>query len=149
MAIVVGDADLFLDAFVSEPGGEVIPEKCRREVANRIADRGEVADDVSAEPRPELVVAIAKIAEILKSREGRIVVRGHTDGRAYRGGNYDNWRLSAARAQMSYHMLVRGGIDPEKFIGIEGRADRDLKVPEDKGAAQNRRIEILIKAPKP
>lgn len=102
----------------------------------------------SAEPRPELVVAIAKVAGILKSREGRIVVRGHTDGRAYRGGNYDNWRLSAARAQMSYHMLVRGGIDQEKFIGIEGRADRDLKVPDDKTAAQNRRIEILIKSPK-
>jgi chemotaxis protein MotB len=103
----------------------------------------------SAEPRPELVVALAKIAQLLKMRPGKLVVRGHTDGRAYRTGNYDNWRLSAARAQMSYHMLVRGGIDVDRFVAIEGRADRDLNVPEDKGAAQNRRIEILIKAEKP
>lgn len=102
----------------------------------------------SAEPRPEVVVALATIAGILKSLEGRIVIRGHTDGRAYKSGTYDNWRLSAARAQMSYHMLVRGGIEPSRFLSIEGRADSELKVLQDKAAAQNRRIDILIQGGK-
>jgi len=103
----------------------------------------------SAEPRPELVVAVQKVAEIIKSQPGTIVVRGHTDGRAYRSGTYDNWRLSAARAQISYHMLVRGGVDAQRVVAIEGRADRDLKVPTDNTAAQNRRIDILIRTGKP
>lgn len=103
----------------------------------------------SAEPRPELVVAVQKVAEIVKTQPGAIVVRGHTDGRAYRSGNYDNWRLSAARAQISYHMLVRGGVDAQRVVAIEGRADRDLKIPTDNTAAQNRRIDILIKTGKP
>ena len=103
----------------------------------------------SAEPRPELVVAVRRVAEIVNGQPGKIVVRGHTDGRAYRSGTYDNWRLSAARAQISYHMLVRGGVDAQRVVAIEGRADRDLKIPEDPTAAQNRRIDILIKAGKP
>lgn len=103
----------------------------------------------SAEPRPEVVGVLARIGEILKSREGNLIVRGHTDARTYKNANYDNWRLSAARAQMSYYMLVRGGADPERFSAIEGHADRDLKIPGNKEAAQNRRIEILIKSASP
>ena len=102
----------------------------------------------SAEPRPEVVVALGTIAGILKSLDGRIVIRGHTDGRAYKSGTYDNWRLSAARAQMSYHMLVRGGVESSRFLSIEGRADSELKVLQDKAAAQNRRIDILIQGGK-
>ncbi|MBA2125944.1 MotB family protein [Hyphomicrobium methylovorum] len=99
----------------------------------------------SAKPRPELVIVMDKIGEVLKEKKGDIVVRGHTDDRAYRNGNYDNWRLSAARAQMAHHMLVRGGIAESRFVAIEGRADRDPKIPSDTSAAQNRRIEILIR----
>ena len=46
-------------------------------------------------------------------------------------------------------MLVRGDVDAQRVVAIEGRADRDLKIPEDPTAAQNRRIDILIKAGKP
>jgi len=99
----------------------------------------------SAKPRPELVLVMGKIGEVLKSQAGKIVIRGHTDSRAYKSGVYDNWRLSAARAQMAYYMLLRGGIPDSRFVAIEGRADRDPKVPTDTEAAQNRRIDILIK----
>ncbi len=99
----------------------------------------------SAEPRPELVLVMDEIGEVLKGVSGKIVVRGHTDSRAYKSGNYDNWRLSAARAQMAYYMLVRGGTPESSFVAIEGRADRDPKVPSDTTAAPNRRIDILIK----
>jgi chemotaxis protein MotB len=102
----------------------------------------------SAKPRPELVLVMSKLGDVLKGRNGKIVVRGHTDSRAYKHGIYDNWRLSAARAQMAYYMLVRGGIPESRFVAIEGRADRDPKVPSDTEAAQNRRIDILIKEDK-
>ena len=103
----------------------------------------------SAKPRPELVLAMGKIGEVLKDKKGKIIVRGHTDSRAYKSGVYDNWRLSAARAQMAYYMLVRGGVAESSVVAIEGRADRDPKLPSDTTAAQNRRIDILIKEDRP
>ncbi len=102
----------------------------------------------SAKPRPELVLVMEKISKVLDGHDGPIVVRGHTDSRAYKNANYDNWRLSAARAQMAYYMLVRGGIPETRVTAIEGRADRDPKIPSDTLAAQNRRIDILIKEAK-
>ncbi len=102
----------------------------------------------SAKPRPELVLVMEKIGKVLEGHEGPLVVRGHTDSRAYKSGNYDNWRLSSARAQMAYYMLVRGSVPETRVTAIEGRADRDPKIPSDTLAAQNRRIDILIKEAK-
>jgi chemotaxis protein MotB len=98
----------------------------------------------SAEPHAKVVRAMAKIAAILQSRPGKIVIRGHTDSRPFRSANYDNWRLSQARAQMALYMLVRGGLDENRIVRVEGHADRDPKVPSDPMADQNRRVEILL-----
>lgn len=108
----------------------------------------------SAEPHPRAIRIMDKIARVLAKHDGLVIVRGHTDGRPYAGGRqdagrYDNWRLSADRAQMSYHMLVRGGLAPERLDRIEGHADRKLKRRSDPAAAENRRIEILIRSDKP
>ncbi|HEX9211677.1 MAG TPA: MotB family protein [Bradyrhizobium sp.] len=103
----------------------------------------------SAEPRPELIRVIDKIGPLLTKRPGTIIVRGHTDNRPYRSETYDNWRLSTARAQMAYYMLVRSGVDAQRIEHIEGYADRRPKLPNDPAAAQNRRIEILIREKRP
>lgn len=103
----------------------------------------------SAEPRPATVVIMEKLARVLGGRPERLVVRGHTDGRPYKSGTYDNWRLSTARAHMAHYMLVRGGIDEKRFERVEGHADRSLRVADDAEAAQNRRIEILLRKAKP
>ena len=102
----------------------------------------------SAEPQVQMVRYMDKIGAILKSRPGTIIISGHTDGRPFRSDTYDNWRLSSARAQMAYYMLVRGGIDEKRVERVEGHADRDLKIPSDPEAAQNRRIEILLREAK-
>lgn len=99
----------------------------------------------SAEPRPEMIMVMEKIAHVLEDRPGTIVIRGHTDGRPFKSETYDNWRLSTARAHMAYYMLVRGGLDEKRVTRIEGHADRDLKIKDDPEAAQNRRIDILIR----
>ncbi|WP_310620259.1 MotB family protein [Flexibacterium corallicola] len=98
----------------------------------------------SAQPRPEIIVAMERIAKVLMAQEGEVVIRGHTDGRPFRSKNYDNWRLSTARAHMAYFMLVRGGLDEKRIVGIEGYADRRLKLHKDAFAPQNRRIEIML-----
>jgi chemotaxis protein MotB len=103
----------------------------------------------SAEPRPAMVVVMDKLAKVLAGQPERLIVRGHTDGRPYKSGTYDNWRLSSARAHMAYYMLVRGGIDEKRIERVEGHADRSLSIPGDPEAAQNRRIEILLRKGKP
>ncbi|MCP1551316.1 MULTISPECIES: MotB family protein [Methylorubrum] len=99
----------------------------------------------SAEPTPKVVKALERIAKILNSRPGRVVVRGHTDGRPFRSETYDNWRLSSARAQMASYMLVRGGLDEARIDRIEGYADRQPRIAANPKAAENRRIEILLR----
>jgi chemotaxis protein MotB len=101
----------------------------------------------SAEPRPAMVVLMEKLGKVLVGYREPLIVRGHTDGRPYKSGTYDNWRLSTARAHMAYYMLVRAGIEEQRFERIEGHADRHLKVAGDPEAAQNRRIEILLRRP--
>ena len=103
----------------------------------------------SAEPRPATVVIMEKIAKVVQTYPESLIVRGHTDGRPYRSGTYDNWRLSTARAHMAYYMLMRGGVDEKRFERVEGYADRSLRIAGDPEAAQNRRIEILLRRPKP
>ncbi|OHV83506.1 MotB family protein [Rhizobium sp. LCM 4573] len=100
----------------------------------------------SAVPRREMVLAMERIGQILKDRPGDIVVRGHTDGRQFKGTENDNWRLSMARAHSAYYMLVNGGLTEDRVKQVSGFADRRLQVTDDPLAAANRRIEILIQA---
>ena len=103
----------------------------------------------SAEPQPRVLHMMEAIAASLQSLQGDIVVRGHTDGRPYRSATYDNWRLSSARAQMAYYMLIRGGLPEKRFERVEGYADHRLKDATHPLAAENRRIEILVREAKP
>jgi len=103
----------------------------------------------SAEPQPQLIQAMDAIAAILKPQPGLVVVRGHTDAHPYKSATYDNWRLSSARAQMAYYMLTRAGLPESRFERIEGYADKRLRDPAHPFAAENRRIEILVKGAKP
>lgn len=100
----------------------------------------------SAEPLPETVAVMAKIAEVLNGLPGEVIIRGYTDARPFRTGRYDNWLLSAARAHMAFGMLVQGGLDKTRVMRIEAHADRELKVPGNPLAAENRRIEILVRS---
>ncbi len=103
----------------------------------------------SSAPNPRLVHLMDRIAQSLKDQPGAIVLRGYTDGRRYRGGASDNWRLSASRAQMALYMLVRGGLPETRVERVEGYADHHLKLPDKPEAAENRRIEILLRKAAP
>lgn len=98
----------------------------------------------SAVPQQQLVLAMEKIGQALSEHAGRIRINGHTDGRPFRSVDYDNWRLSTARAHAAYYMLVRGGMDETRIREVAGFADRDLKIADDPFADANRRIEIFL-----
>lgn len=101
----------------------------------------------SARPTPELVKAMEKIGAVVAKHEHTIEISGHTDGRKFQSADYDNWRLSSARAQMAYYMLVRGGMKEAQVERIIGEAAVRLKIPEDPYAAANRRIEVFLRVP--
>jgi chemotaxis protein MotB len=103
----------------------------------------------SAEPQPRVVHMMDAIATSLAAIPGAIIVRGHTDAHPYRNARYDNWRLSSARAQMAYYMLIRAGVPEKRFERIEGFADHRLRNPAKPFAAENRRIEVLVREAKP
>ncbi len=103
----------------------------------------------SAEPQPPRPADDGGDRREPASAPGAIVVRGHTDARPYKSATYDNWRLSSARAQMAYYMLIRGGLPEKRFERIEGYADHRLKDASHPLAAENRRIEILVREAKP
>ena len=103
----------------------------------------------SAEPQRRVIRTMDAIAMSLEAIPGTIVVRGHTDAHPYRSATYDNWRLSSARAQMAYYMLLRGGVPEKRFDRIEGFADHRLKDPAHPLAAENRRIEVLLREQSP
>lgn len=98
----------------------------------------------SAEPHPQTVAAMQRIASVLNQREGAIVIRGHTDARPFRGASNDNWRLSTARAHTAQDLLIQGGVDESRIEHVEGHSSRKPRAG-DPNAAENRRIEILIR----
>lgn len=98
----------------------------------------------SAEPHPQTVAAMQRVAAVLNQREGAIVIRGHTDARPFRDGRSDNWRLSTARAHTAQDLLIQGGINEARIEHVEGYASRKPRAV-DRNAAENRRIEILIR----
>ncbi|GGA98052.1 flagellar motor protein MotB [Brucella endophytica] len=99
----------------------------------------------SAKPDRRVIEVMEKIAKIISERKGDVIISGHTDARPFKSATYDNWRLSSARAQMAYYMLVRGGLDEKRVLRVEGYADRQPKKAGDPNAAENRRIDIFLK----
>lgn len=146
-----------LEKELSHLAGE-LPKSFRPNVSTKATAEGilvSLTDDAnfnmfrisSSEPSPQLVLFLEKAGALINKYPGRLIIRGHTDGRPYAGDRYGNWRLSVNRATMTYYMLLRGKIDDSRFLALEGYADRNLRNKGNALAGENRRIEILIKGP--
>jgi len=98
----------------------------------------------SADPQPETVETMKRVAAVLSKRDGAIVVRGHTDARPFRDAKQNNWRLSTARAHVAQDLLIQGGVPEQRIEHVEGYASRKPRAT-DPNAAENRRIEILVR----
>jgi chemotaxis protein MotB len=98
-----------------------------------------------SEPSDLLIELLGVVADSFGTFQNDIKIVGHTDNRRYRNDAiYDNWNLSADRANAARRLLLRSGIDPARVREVTGKADTDPLIKDNPSAAQNRRISITI-----
>ena len=121
---------------------EQAPEGLRIE----ILDRAQVAmfpvgsDVMYPHTRKLLQLVAGAIAEL----PNRVSIRGHTDALPFvPGAAYDNWYLSADRANATRLVMVGAGIDPKRVAEVVGKGDAE---PLGGGAddPRNRRISVVL-----
>jgi chemotaxis protein MotB len=98
-----------------------------------------------SQPSELLVELLDTVSETFGTFDNDIKIVGHTDNRRYRNdAMYDNWNLSADRANTARRLLMRSGVSRDRIREVSGKADTDPLIKEDPSAAQNRRISITI-----
>jgi chemotaxis protein MotB len=93
--------------------------------------------------KPEGLLALEQLTEILKTLEGRTFqVAGHTDDV---GADDMNWTLSLNRAKSVAQYMIEKGMPAER-LSAAGYGKFQPVAPNDspEGKAQNRRIEIAL-----
>lgn len=93
---------------------------------------------------PQSVSVLTGLRAEIAARSGPAVeVTGHTDTV---GGEEDNDRLSAQRAEEVLGWLASQGID-RSIMSAVGRGERELKEPtmDNVSSATNRRVEIIVR----
>jgi chemotaxis protein MotB len=146
-----------------------IPEKSTKEKISDVIKNNNLSKDVSvtsdtrglviysrgdfffkpgtAELMPDTKFFLKRIAKIIKTTKGTIMIEGHTDDmKLRRGGRYPtNWELSSARASsVARYFIEEAKIHPKRFI-VAGYAEykpRYMVIPANR--AKNRRVEIII-----
>jgi chemotaxis protein MotB len=85
------------------------------------------------------------VAQAVKKMPNKISIRGHTDSIPYRNDAvYNNWELSADRANASRRALIWGGIAESRIANVVGKADREHLFPQKPQAPENRRISVIL-----
>jgi type VI secretion system protein ImpK len=105
----------------------------------------------SARVLPAQQALLARIAQALNAQPGQIVVIGHTDDAPVASLQFpSNWHLSRERAQAVMAALAQQGVRSDR-LRAEGRAEVEPRVSNASPAqrAQNRRIEIELRPPRP
>ncbi len=101
------------------------------------------SDEILAEG----LVALSKVADILRVSNRKLVIEGHTDNIPIKGARFrSNWDLAAARAtKIVRYLIAKEGIAPSRLVAVS-YADQKPQAPNDteEGRAKNRRIDVLI-----
>ncbi len=86
------------------------------------------------------------IGKMLNEVPNRISLSGHTDAHLYASekSGYNNWDLSADRANASRRELIAGGMDPGKIARVVGLSSAVLLNKNDPYDPINRRISIIV-----
>ncbi|SMF72409.1 flagellar motor protein MotB [Allosphingosinicella indica] len=94
---------------------------------------------------PQARALIGEVAEVIDDVPNPVIVRGHTDSLPYASGQtMNNWMLSTARAEATRAALSQGGVQVDRFVRIEGVADREPFVAADRYDPRNRRMSITL-----
>jgi DNA-binding response OmpR family regulator/flagellar motor protein MotB len=130
---------------------EIAQEKValRREPDGLVISLREIGffDSGSAHIKSDSEFAFDRIAEILRAKNYRLRIEGHTDDVPIHTAQYaSNWELSTARATEIVRLLiVRNGFPPER-LSAGGFAEFHPIAPNrlPAGRAQNRRVDVVI-----
>ena len=85
------------------------------------------------------------VAAVVAQAPNQIIIRGHTDAAPFSASaGTNNWRLSAERAEVTRSLLEYRGVAPRRFQRIEGAAEFEPFVPNNKYDPRNRRMSITL-----
>jgi chemotaxis protein MotB len=88
---------------------------------------------------------VQEVATVIQDLPNAVVVRGHTHSLPYSSGQtMNNWMLSTARAESTRATLQTAGVPVTRVSRIEGVADLEPFVPNDRYDPRNRRISITL-----
>jgi chemotaxis protein MotB len=94
---------------------------------------------------PRAFELMGTLAEVLNEAPNAIIIRGHTDASQFSKPTAgSNWNLSAARAESTRRVLTLKSVSPDRFLRIEGVADREPFNPLDKFDPKNRRMSVTL-----
>lgn len=141
------DATELKQAFAEEiQKGLLDIETDNQRIIIRIQEKGSFPSG-SATLMERFEPVIARIGEVVRDTDGRIIIAGHTDDVPIATARFrSNWELSAARSVSVVHHLSKvAGIDTTRFL-IEGHADTQPLAANDsnENRARNRRVEVVI-----
>ncbi|HET8725873.1 MAG TPA: flagellar motor protein MotB [Alphaproteobacteria bacterium] len=99
----------------------------------------------SAEMYDQTRQLMGLVAQVIGKLPQKLSIAGHTDSTPYAdGSDYDNWELSADRANASRRALAEAGIPSDRIATVVGKADTDHLFPDDPASPRNRRISITL-----
>lgn len=94
---------------------------------------------------PDAMRLLDEVSLLVREMPNGLIIRGHTDSAPYvRGQGMNNWKLSAERAEITRAIFAQKGVGPDRFLRIEGVADREPYVPKNRFDPRNRRMSITL-----
>jgi len=122
---------------------DMTPEGLRIQVLDQ--DGNPMFPSGSAQMYEKTEKLMQKVAEVIRKMPNQISIRGHTDGVPYsKGAEYNNWELSADRANSSRRVLIKYGLPESRINNVVGKADTDHLITNNPNDAKNRRISIVL-----
>src|SRR6185437_10035853 len=122
---------------------DVTPEGLRIQIVD--AQNRPMFDLGSAKLKGYTFTILHQLAPYLNSVPNRLSLTGHTDTTPYTAqAGYNNWDLSADRANAARRALEAGGLAPNKIVQVVGLSSAVLFDKQNPRAAINRRISIIV-----
>ncbi len=88
---------------------------------------------------------IGLVSNVIQKLPNKISITGHTDSKPFSTkSGYNNWNLSADRANSSREAFVESGFPTERLSHVVGKADTEHLIENDPESPRNRRVSIIL-----
>lgn len=125
---------------------DMTPEGLRISITD--AQGRELFAEGSAEAQPLTQQLLGVLGGVLSKLPNRLALGGHTDVVPYRGEKaaqgYDNWTLSADRAQTLRRILNQEGVPDRRIQRVAGFAASEPLLRDQPTHVKNRRLTIIV-----